>query len=254
VRVGLLTSARWTGQALATAESLRKSSVGLGALFGLSEVVPRSAAARVARRLRRRAAAALGRPGAGAAPVSARRYARRHGIAYWPVPHPHHRATVRALRDSGVDIVVAMGAGILRSALLDLPGVTFVNAHAGRLPGYAGMNVVEWAVFQGDPIYGTVHRIEPGIDTGAILLEAPLDLGRPGSVEELRASAFSGAWGLLQPALEGLAEGRLGFRAQPDGARRVQWFRMHPELVKTVERRLRDGSFFQGQESATRRT
>jgi len=251
VKLGLLIPARLTGQALATAESLRTSAVGLAAIFGLAEVVPGSGPWRLARALRRGASAAL-RGGGLAAPISARRYARRHGIPHWAAPHPHHPAMVRALRDSGVDTVVAIGAGILRSALLDLPGVTFVNAHAGKLPRYAGMNVVEWAVFHRDAVYGTVHRIEPGIDTGAILCESPLDLGRPESVAELRAAAFAGAWNLLPPALEGLADGRLGFRAQPDGVRRIQWFRMHPELLKTVERHLRDGSFAASQDAARR--
>ena len=244
MKVGLLTPARMPAQAVATAESLRTSAVGLAALIGFTEAKPSPRARRIARHLRRGAAARGSH--------SARRYADRYGIRYSGVWHPHHPAAVRAIEESGADVIVAFGAGILRPVLLDLPGRTFVNAHAGRLPQYGGMNVVEWAVYRGDPIYGTVHRIDAGIDTGDVLLEAPLVIGRPDSISALRTAAFAAAWALVPAALEGLAAGRLAFRPQPDGVRRVQWFRMHRELLARVERRLRSGSSFAVQEAELR--
>jgi methionyl-tRNA formyltransferase len=201
--------------------------------------------------LRRRASIVLRRIGGcgpGSPTESARRYARARGITYEVIPIANSEETVRRLRSHAIDHVVSRGVGILRPILLDMPGLVFLNAHAGRLPRYGGMNVVEWAVFRGDPVYGTIHRIDAGIDTGDVLDERPLELGRPSTVAALRAAAFAGAWGMMAPALGELAAGRLGFRAQPRDPHRTQWFRMHPVLLDRVSEKLRDGSFFSTQE------
>jgi methionyl-tRNA formyltransferase len=132
--------------------------------------------------------------------------------------------------------------------ILDIPGVIFINAHAGRLPKYGGMNVVEWAVYNDEPVYGTVHRIERGIDTGDILQEALLVLGRPPTVADLRAVAFVAAWAMVPETLTKLANGELSFRKQRHDLPRIQWYRMHPELLKVVQAKLDDKSFFGIQE------
>jgi methionyl-tRNA formyltransferase len=132
--------------------------------------------------------------------------------------------------------------------LLDIPGVILINAHAGRLPKYGGMNVVEWAVYNDDPIYGTVHRIERGIDTGDILQETLLTLGRPSTVADLRAVAFAAVWAMVPETLTKLAKGELSFRRQPHDLPRIQWYRMHQELLKVVQAKLDDKSFFAIQE------
>src|SRR4029077_8324030 len=131
--------------------------------------------------LRRQARTVLRRingRGPGSPTENARRYARAHGIPFEMIPIANSEETVRRLRSHAVDHVVSRGVGILRPILLDVPGLVFLNAHAGRLPQYGGMNVVEWAVFRGDPVYGTVHRIDAGIDTGDVLDERPLERGR----------------------------------------------------------------------------
>jgi methionyl-tRNA formyltransferase len=126
--------------------------------------------------------------------------------------------------------------------------VIFINAHAGRLPKYGGMNVVEWAVYNDDPVYGTVHRIERGIDTGDILQETLLPLGHPSTVADLRAVAFAAVWAMVPEALTKLANGEISFRKQPRDLPRIQWYRMHQELLKVVQAKLDDKSFFAIQE------
>lgn len=48
-----------------------------------------------------------------------------------------------------------------------------VNCHPGRLPEYRGARPVNWALRNGEHLAGiTLHRIDPGIDSGPILAEA----------------------------------------------------------------------------------
>ncbi len=57
------------------------------------------------------------------------------------------------------------------------------NLHPGPLPEYAGLNAPSWAIYHGEPCHGvTLHRMEPGVDTGPIAFQtrfalSPRDTG-----------------------------------------------------------------------------
>jgi methionyl-tRNA formyltransferase len=159
-------------------------------------------------------------------------------IPRFRVPLANSPTTARVIREIQLDVVIAIGAGILRRTLLDIPEVVFINAHAGQLPQFGGMNVVEWAVFNDHPVIGTVHRIDRGIDTGEILLERPLELGAPDSISQLRESAFSGVWNMVPEAVAGLRDGTIAFRPQPTDVPRRIWYRMHAGFRVIVEKKL----------------
>ena len=266
MRVGLLAPITMPGQTIRLANSLRQSFVGLHGIIGIGPPtwMPKWAVSFTSRlrrgealstllELRRRFenvdSSVVLRQASNSSPSSTtHNYCRRYGLQYWHVPETNHASTAEVLRHAGLDFIVACGAGILRPLILDVPGVTFINAHAGRLPKYGGMNVVEWAVYNGDPVYGTVHRMDKGIDTGEILQEAPLKIGRPSTIAALRAAAFAAAWDMVPGALTKLAKGELRFRKQPNHLARIQWYRMQGKLLKVVQVRLDDKSFFAIQE------
>jgi methionyl-tRNA formyltransferase len=173
---------------------------------------------------------------------------RRCQIPCWSVRSVSTPETARIIRQSGLDVIVAWGAGILRPVLLETPGVVFLNGHAGELPLFGGMNVMEWAVYMNHPIIGTIHKIDNGIDTGDILLQRPLDIGRPEHIPALRAKASVEVWSMIPDALQKLNRGEIGFRKQPSQVK--IWYRMHQVLKNVVEQKLKDGSFFAIQQEA----
>lgn len=66
---------------------------------------------------------------------------------------------------------------ILPEEVLEAPRLGAYNLHPGPLPEMAGLNVPSWAVFEGRDRHGvTVHRMEVGIDTGAIAYEEHFDV------------------------------------------------------------------------------
>ena len=143
---------------------------------------------------------------------------------------------VAVIRERGIRYLVNGGAGIFREPLLSAPGLVIVNAHAGALPAFRNVNVVEWALYTGAPVVGTVHRVDAGIDTGPVLLERTLDLASARSVEQARAMAFDQVARLAAPAVAGHARGELHERPQPrEGTR---WYAMHPRLRARLDRRL----------------
>ena len=142
-------------------------------------------------------------------------------------------ATVACIERLGIRYLVNAGAGIFRSPLVDLPDLVIVNAHAGKLPEYRNMNVVEWALYNGEPVVGTVHRIDGGIDTGPTLLARPLDLDASASVEEARAEAFDQVARLVGEAVVAHAAGEIAPVPQPPGGRR--WYVMHSAFARALD-------------------
>lgn len=153
---------------------------------------------------------------------------------------PSHRdaSCVAIVRALGPDILVLRGAGIVRKALLDVPRYGSLNAHYGLLPEFRGMHVIEWSVLRGTPVGVTVHLVDEGIDTGAILMVQEVE-PRPGDTfESLLDHLGTIAAGMLARAATGLEDGTLHPRVQLAEAGR-QYFSMHPRLRTLAEACLR---------------
>jgi methionyl-tRNA formyltransferase len=68
-------------------------------------------------------------------------------------------------------IVVAYGL-ILPKTVLNTPTWGAVNVHASLLPKYRGAAPIQWAIISGEKETGvTTMRLDPGMDTGDILLQ-----------------------------------------------------------------------------------
>ncbi|MBO2556087.1 formyltransferase family protein [Shewanella algae] len=80
--------------------------------------------------------------------------------------------TVSFLKSCNYDFGVFTGGGILSPAVLDTAKVGILNCHAGLLPYYRGMDVVEWPVLLGarENTGCTVHFMSKGVDQGKMLL------------------------------------------------------------------------------------
>jgi methionyl-tRNA formyltransferase len=82
------------------------------------------------------------------------------------------RIPVLAEQLAGVDLVLLGQSGIVPASLLALPAIGTLNAHPGLLPTYRGLDCPLWAVAKEDfaHVGSTLHLVDPGIDTGPILL------------------------------------------------------------------------------------
>ena len=111
---------------------------------------------------------------------------RRHNIPILEVASldaPSGTALVQALHP---DLAIHAGAGILRSSVLSIPRLGTLNAHMGIVPYYRGMNVTEWARFNGDLVRCTVHLIDPGLDTGDVLCVRAVNVDDAVNITQLR--------------------------------------------------------------------
>ena len=145
------------------------------------------------------------------------------------------------LRSLQPDVIAFTGGGLLRKELLGIPRLGVMNCHSGILPLYRGMDVVEWPMIEqrlDDIGVGlTLHFMDPGVDTGPLLLQRRVGL-RPGdTIASLRRRMEPQMVELMLEGLRGLRDGSVTPRPQlaADGR---QYFVMHPRIKECAEKRL----------------
>ena len=116
-------------------------------------------------------------------------------------------------------LVVADYGQILPAGLLDTPRLGAINVHASLLPELRGAAPAIWAVARGLRHTGvTTMLMDPGLDTGPILLQRKVAIGDEETGGELLARLAPLGADLLVETLAGLAAGRIEPRPQDDAA------------------------------------
>src|SRR5207237_2254518 len=80
-------------------------------------------------------------------------------------------ATIDLILQSQPDLIIVNSTRILSKQLLRALRCPVVNIHGGIMPHYRGLAGSYWALANGEPdkCGSTIHLIDEGIDTGAIL-------------------------------------------------------------------------------------
>ncbi len=124
-----------------------------------------------------------------------------------------HEALLKALRDSGADLVVLAGCLVVipESIIREYKG-RMINIHPSLIPsfcgtGYYGLKVHEEALKRGVKVTGaTVHFVDEGTDTGPILLQKAVEVHEGDTPEVLQRRVMEEAeWVLLPRAIDMIA-------------------------------------------------
>ena len=84
-------------------------------------------------------------------------------------------------------VIIAYGQ-IIPRRLLEIPRLGWMNLHASLLPKYRGAAPIAWAIINGESKSGlTTMRLDPGLDTGPILLQREIEIGSDETAPELAA-------------------------------------------------------------------
>jgi methionyl-tRNA formyltransferase len=138
-------------------------------------------------------------------------------------------------------IVVAYGM-ILPKPILEATRHGAFNLHASLLPRWRGAAPINRAIMAGDRETGvTIMRLDAGLDTGPVCLEARVAIGRDMTAGDLHDELAASGARLLVEALDAMAQGRLDCRPQPSegvtyaekiapAETRIDWSRPAPEV------------------------
>jgi methionyl-tRNA formyltransferase len=112
-------------------------------------------------------------PKLGTAATSVWKIASELGFPTLPAAAVRTPELAERLGSRSVDMILNVHSlYIIHDSVLRAPRFGAFNLHPGPLPRYAGLNAVSWAIFRGERTHGvTVHRMDPGIDTGPIVYQ-----------------------------------------------------------------------------------
>ena len=147
----------------------------------------------------------------------------------------------------GADVAVVAAYGlILPRAILDAPKYGCLNLHGSLLPRWRGAAPIQRAIMAGDAETGVgVMRMEEGLDTGPVAMEARVAILPDMTAGDLHDSLAACGAPLMADALDALAQGRLPFTPQDDAEAvyaakiekseaRIDWRRPANELRNLV--------------------
>jgi len=91
------------------------------------------------------------------------------------------------LRNQKPDLIIVAAYGrILPKAVLEMPGFGAINVHTSLLPKYRGPSPIQNAILNGETETGaTIMLMDEGIDTGDILNQKKIDIGKDEIYPEL---------------------------------------------------------------------
>jgi methionyl-tRNA formyltransferase len=151
-----------------------------------------------------------------ASPVGLR--AEELGVPVLKPDHPREpafQAELRALRPDCCP-VVAYGAMLPQSAL-DIPEHGWVNLHFSILPAWRGAAPVQHSIWAGDEVTGaTTFRIVKALDAGPTFGLMTQTIRPDDTAGTLLAKLAEGGAGLLVATLDGIADGSVEAREQPE--------------------------------------
>ena len=168
--------------------------------------------------------------------------------ARWPdgcerieVPSVNLPECVACLDRLNPRVILLLGTRIIDRKTLAAIKVPLINYHAGITPKYRGIHGGYWAKAEGDlENFGvTVHLVDPGIDTGAVLYQARL---RPTDADNYATFPYLQLAAVL-PLMEQAARDALAGKLAPQTVNLPSRLWSHPTIWSYVAAGLRRGAW-----------
>ncbi len=124
------------------------------------------------------------------------------GVPVRRVGDPNLPAGRAALREFDPDLAVSLVNRPLVEETFSLPPLGTINVHLGSVPDYRGGVPLFWELAEGRQAVGfTIHRVDAGLDTGAVLAWGEVPIERRVTLEETLHATLPK---LAEAALDGL--------------------------------------------------
>ena len=145
---------------------------------------------------------------------------------------------IERVRQLNPRAVVVSGTRIIgRRMLATAP--RFINIHCGITPRYRGVAGAFWAVYENKPELAgtTIHLIDPGVDTGAIIGQATIQVERDDTYRTLPVKQYLAGLPVMAQGIEAALSGKLS-TYQRDDLESQQWYSPTPAEYWQYRRNL----------------
>ncbi len=144
-------------------------------------------------------------------PPPVKQVATRTGLSVFQPPKLKDPVTQARLSEFQPDAIVVVAYGhLIPPWMIGLPRLGCVNLHASLLPKYRGAAPIAWALIRGERTTGvTTMKIDPGLDTGDILLQREIEIYADDTTETLAERLSVLGAGLVVETLRGLEGGQI---------------------------------------------
>lgn len=114
-----------------------------------------------------------------------------HKFTMYEVEDHNDAKTAELLRQYQPDIGILTNTRRIHKEILEIPKHGFLNLHLSKLPQYAGLDSIFWALYNGEKEIGvTVHRADEKIDRGEIILQCVIPISPLDTEESLYQKAL----------------------------------------------------------------
>jgi hypothetical protein len=157
------------------------------------------------------------------------------------VPSVNSHECIAAIERLKPRVILLLGTRIVDRKTLAAIKAPLINYHAGITPKYRGIHGGYWAKAEGDlENFGvTVHLVDPGIDTGAVLYQArlaPVDADNYATFPYLQLAA-------ALPLIEQAARDALAGKLNPQTVTLPSRLWSHPTIWSYIKAGLRHGAW-----------
>ncbi len=130
------------------------------------------------------------------------------------VPDLHNESVLQQVCEHSPDVGLAYGSPILRPELFEIPRRGTLGIHHGKAPKYRGRKTTFWEIMNDEPEAGVIiQKITSGLDTGSVIREGTVPIGRRGYRHVFRDVTELGLK-LYIEAIEELHKGTAVFKPQ----------------------------------------
>ncbi len=121
------------------------------------------------------------------------------------------QAVVTTLQEAGVELIVLAGfMRIISSVFLAAFPQRIINIHPALLPSFPGLHVQQKAIDYGAKFSGcTVHFVDDGVDTGAIIAQAVVPIHNDDTEETLSSRILEQEHKIYPQVIQWFAENRI---------------------------------------------
>lgn len=129
------------------------------------------------------------------------------GCPVWPADEVKDPRLAERVRAAGVDVLLNVHSlFLIRPEVLAACRLGAYNMHPGRLPEYAGLNTISWALYHGEPTHAvTIHRIAPRVDAGPIAYQTTFPIAEQDTALTLGVKGVKAGLPLIERLLAALA-------------------------------------------------